>query len=97
PDPVVMTTNFHTRSLFGFNRPRLSNPEIDQMLDQAAAMTSDGARMDLYKKIQRSLLEAADAYPLVDQVTVVGTRKSVQGYRFNVVTFPILCDVSLEK
>ena len=35
--------------------------------------------------------------PLVDQVTIVGLRKEVQGYRFNVVTFPILYDVSLEK
>jgi peptide/nickel transport system substrate-binding protein len=97
PDPAIMTTNFHTKSLFGFNRPRLSNPEVDQMLDQAAAMTADGPRMELYKKIQRTLLEAADAYPLVDQVTIVGARKEVQGYRFNVVTFPILYDVSLEK
>ena len=32
PDPAIMTTNFHTKSLFGFNRPRLSNPEVDQML-----------------------------------------------------------------
>src|SRR5215468_96718 len=97
PDPAIMTTNFHTKSLFGFNRPRLSNPEIDQMLDQAAGMTAEGPRMELYKKIQRMLLEAADAYPLVDQVTIVGTRKDVQGYRFNVVTFPILYDVSLER
>ena len=92
-----MTTNFHTKSLFGFNRPRLSNPEIDQMLDQAAAMTAEGPRMELYKKIQRTLFEQADAYPLVDQVTIVGLRKDVKGYRFNVVTFPILYDVSLEK
>jgi hypothetical protein len=33
----------------------------------------------------------------VDQVTIVGLRKDVKGYRFNVVTFPILYDVSLEK
>ena len=97
PDPAIMTTNFHTKSLFGFNRPRLSNPEIDQMLDQAAAMTAEGPRMELYKKIQRTLFEMAAAYPLVDQVTIVGVRKEVKGYRFNVVTFPILYDVSLEK
>src|SRR6266581_2356641 len=97
PDPAIMTTNFHTKSLFGFNRPRLSNLEIDQMLDQAAAMTAEGPRMELYKKIQRTLFEMAAAYPLVDQVTIVGVRKEVKGYRFNVVTFPILYDVSLEK
>ena len=30
-------------------------------------------------------------------MTIVGLRKDVKGYRFNVVTFPILYDVSLEK
>src|SRR5256886_17213669 len=97
PDPAIMTTNFHTKSLFGFNRPRLSNPEIDQMLDQAAGMTAEGPRMELYRKIQRTLFEMAAAYPLVDQVTIVGARKEGKGYRLNVVTFPILYDVSLEK
>ena len=31
------------------------------------------------------------------KLTIVGLRKEVKGYRFNVVTFPILYDVSLEK
>jgi len=35
--------------------------------------------------------------PLVDQVTVVGVRKDVAGYAFNVVTFPVLYDVSLTR
>ena len=42
------------------------------MLDQAAAMTAEGPRMELYKKIQRHAGREADAYPLVDQVTIVG-------------------------
>jgi peptide/nickel transport system substrate-binding protein len=97
PDPSVLTTNFHTRSLFGFNRPRLSNPEIDAMLDQAAATNKEAPRMELYRKIQRALIEMAAAYPLVDQVTIVGVRKEVKDFRFNVVTFPVLYDVNLEK
>ena len=47
--------------------------------------------------LHADLFEMAAAYPLVDQVTIVGARKEVKGYRFNVVTFPILYDVSLEK
>jgi ABC-type transport system substrate-binding protein len=53
--------------------------------------------MDLYKKIQRALLELGAGIPLVDQVTVVGVRKDVQGYAFNVVTFPVLYDVNLVR
>src|SRR3989442_5231132 len=77
--------------------PRLSDPEIDKLLDQAAAMVEEGPRMELYKRIQRALLEIGAGIPLVDQVTVVGVRKEVFGYAFNVVTFPVLYDVSLTR
>jgi hypothetical protein len=35
--------------------------------------------------------------PLVDQVTIVGVRKEVRDYGFNVVTFPVLYDVNLAR
>ncbi|MGH7267262.1 MAG: ABC transporter substrate-binding protein [Candidatus Rokuibacteriota bacterium] len=97
PDPSILTTNFHTSRLQAFNPPRLSDPEVDKLLDQAAAMVEEGPRMDLYRKIQRVLLETGAGIPLVDQVTVVGVRKEVSGYAFNVVTFPVLYDVSLAR
>jgi peptide/nickel transport system substrate-binding protein len=97
PDPSILTTNFHTSRLQAFNPPRLSDAEVDKLLDQAAAMIDEGPRMELYKKIQRVLIETGAGIPLVDQVTVVGVRKEVRGYAFNVVTFPVLYDVSLAR
>jgi len=97
PDPSILTTNFHTSRLHAFNPARLSDPEIDRLLDQAAAMTDEAPRMDLYRKIQRALLETGAGIPLVDQVTVVGVRKEVRDYGFNVVTFPVLYDVNLAR
>ncbi len=97
PDPSILTTNFHTSRLHAFNPGRLSDPEIDKLLDQAAAMTDEGPRMELYRKIQRMLLETGAGIPLVDQVTIVGVRKEVRDYGFNVVTFPILYDVNLAR
>ncbi len=97
PDPSILTTNFHTSRLHAFNPARLSDPEIDRLLDQAAAMTDEAARMDLYRKIQRALLETGAGIPLVDQVTIVGVRKEVRDYGFNVVTFPVLYDVNLAR
>jgi len=97
PDPSILTTNFHTSRLHAFNPSRLSDPEIDKLLDQAAAMTDEAPRMDLYRKIQRALLETGAGIPLVDQVTVVGVRKEVRDYGFNVVTFPVLYDVNLAR
>lgn len=97
PDPSILTTNFHTSRLHAFNPARLSDPEIDKLLDQAAGMVDEGQRMALYKKIQRTLLEMGAGIPLVDQVTIVGVRKEVQAYGFNVVTFPVLYEVHLAK
>jgi peptide/nickel transport system substrate-binding protein len=97
PDPSILTTNFHTSRLQAFNPARLSSPEIDKQLDQAAAMTDDTARMELYRKIQRELLELGAGIPLVDQVTIVGVRKEVRDYGFNVVTFPVLYDVNIAR
>jgi peptide/nickel transport system substrate-binding protein len=97
PDPSILTTNFHTSRLQAFNPPRLSDPEVDKLLDQAAATVEEGPRMELYKKIQRVLLETGAGIPLVDQVTIVGVRKEVRDYGFNVVTFPVLHDVHLAR
>jgi peptide/nickel transport system substrate-binding protein len=97
PDPSILTTNFHTSRLASFNPARLSDPEVDKLLDQASAMIDEGARMEVYRRIQRLLLETGAGIPLVDQVTVVGVRKEVREYGFNVVTFPVLYDVHLAK
>jgi peptide/nickel transport system substrate-binding protein len=97
PDPSILTTNFHTNRLASFNPARLSDPEVDKLLDQASAMIEEGARMEGYRRIQRMLLEMGAGIPLVDQVTVVGVRKEVRDYGFNVVTFPVLYDVHLAK
>jgi hypothetical protein len=58
-------------------------------------MWNDTARMELYRKIQ--LLELGAGIPLVDQVTIVGARKEVRDYGFNVVTFPVLYDVNIVR
>ena len=97
PDPSILTTNFHTSRLQAFNPARLSDPEIDKLLDQAAATSEEGPRMELYRRIQRMLLEMGAGIPLVDQVTIVGVRKEVRDYAFNVVTFPVLHDVHLAR
>ncbi len=97
PDPAILTSNFHTSRLQAFNPPRLSDPEIDKLLDQAAGMIEERPRMELYKKVQRLLVESAAGIPLVDQVTIVGVRKEVRDYEFNVVTFSVLYDVNLVR
>jgi peptide/nickel transport system substrate-binding protein len=97
PDPSVLTTLFHSSQLKLFSRSRLNDPEVDKLLVQASATLEDGKRAELYKRIQKMLTDSAAGYPLVDQLTMVGVRKEVSGFRFSVVGFPLLYDVSVEK
>lgn len=96
-DPFILTNLFHSSRIGGWNFSRLNDPEVDKLLDQASAMVDEGARLELYKKIQRMIVERAACIPLVDQVTVVGMRKELKDYRFSMVTFPVLADVYLDK
>jgi peptide/nickel transport system substrate-binding protein len=97
PDPSILTTLFHSVGLTTFNKARLSDPELDKMLEQAATTIDERQRADLYRKLQRTLSDMVATIPLVNQVTIVGVRKNVQNYQFNIVTFPVLYDVYLEK
>lgn len=97
PDPSILTTLFHSAGLTTFNKARLSDPEMDKMLEQAATTVDERQRLELYRKLQRTLSDMVATVPIVNQVTIVGTRKELQNYQFNVVTFPVLYDVYLEK
>jgi len=92
-----MATAFAQEAIRIHELARLSDSEIDKLLDQASTMVDEGPRMELYRRLQRMLLEMGAGIGLVDQVTVVGVRKDVQGFAFNVVTFPVLYDVSLTR
>ena len=91
PDPLVLANLFHTNFIQSFNRAHLSNPTVDKLIDDALTVP-DAKRAELYKQVQDIVAEDADAIPLVDQVTLVGLKKEVKGYKFNAVTPPLLYD-----
>lgn len=92
PDPSILGTVFHSRSFQASNRSKYSNPEVDKLLDDALTV-ADPRRAELYKQVQEQVAKDAVAIPLVDQVTLVGMKKTANGYKFNAVTLPLLYDV----
>jgi hypothetical protein len=93
PDEVVRLGH---RTDKGVRRSAGGQPLALRLAAAASRVRSRGGpRMELYKKIQRMLVESGAGFGLVDQVTGVATRKEVQGFGFNVVMFPVLYDVSL--
>ena len=81
--PDIFRYVFHSRSVppAGANRGRYRNPEVDRLIEAAAAAEDLAERQRLYRRIQEHLLVDLPYVPLwyEDQVAVV--REDVTGYR----------------
>ena len=88
PDPhAILNTNFNGALAGhngGFNFAQYSNPKVDSLLNQAAALTDQAKRIELYKEAQK--LIGAD-YPVItvsNPASVVALSDKVVGYKYNV-------------
>src|SRR4029078_6537016 len=52
-DPDVLRTIFHSANVEAFNRAKYQVPEVDKLLEDAAATTYQDKRQDQYSKIQQ--------------------------------------------
>jgi peptide/nickel transport system substrate-binding protein len=68
-DPDVLRTIFYSKNIGAFNRGQYNNPEVDTMLEKAAASSDPEERKDLYAQVQKQVLEDAVVIPLVDTIT----------------------------
>ncbi len=78
-DPDVLRTIFHSANVDAFNRGRYQVPEVDRMLEDAAATTNTARRAQLYASIQQRVLADAVCVPLVDTITYNAKRAEVRG------------------
>jgi peptide/nickel transport system substrate-binding protein len=97
-DPDVLRTIFHSANVEAFNRARYQVPEVDKMLEDAAATTDSAKRTQLYAQIQQRVLKDAVVVPLVDTVTHNAKRAEVQGdYLDALASYVWLYDVQIKK
>ena len=82
-DPDVLRTIFYSKNKEAFNRARYDNPEVDKMLEDAAASSDPEARQPLYSQIQMKVLEDAVVIPLADSVTYNAKQKRLQGEKLD--------------
>lgn len=78
-DPDTLRTIFYSGNIGNFNVGKYDNPEMDQMLLDAAAASDPAVRQDLYSRIQLQLLDEAATIPLGDSVTYNGKRANLEG------------------
>ncbi len=97
-DPDVLRTIFHSSNINAFNRAQYQIPEVDRMLEQAAATTNKARRAQLYADIQQRVLKDAVVVPLVDSVTHDAKRTEVQGDHLDALaSYVWLYDVQIKK
>ena len=97
-DPDVLRTIFHSQNVNNFNRARYQVPEVDRMLEQAAATTNKVRRAAIYAQIQQRVLRDAVVVPLVDTLTYNAKRAEVQGDAIDALaSYVWLYDIQIKK
>ncbi|MBA3943873.1 MAG: ABC transporter substrate-binding protein [Herpetosiphonaceae bacterium] len=97
-DPDVMRTLFASANADAFNRAKYKVPEVDKMLDDAAATTDTAKRTQLYAQIQERVLKDTAVVPLVDTIVYNAKRAEVQGDSIDALaSYVWLYDVQIKK
>jgi peptide/nickel transport system substrate-binding protein len=78
-DPDVLRTIFYSKNIGAFNRAQYNVPEVDKMLEDAAASSVPEERQALYSQIQMRVLEEAVVIPLADSITYNAKQTRLQG------------------
>lgn len=78
-DPDVLRTIFYSKNIGAFNRAQYNVPEVDKMLEDAAASADPEVRQDLYSQIQMRVLQDAVVIPLADSIVYNAKQSNVQG------------------
>ena len=81
-----------------FNRAKYQVPEVDKMLEEAAATNDLAKRAELYAQIQQRVLKDAVVVPLVDTVVHNAKRAEVTGDVLDsLASYVWLYDVQIKK
>jgi oligopeptide transport system substrate-binding protein len=79
------------------NNGGYSNPALDALLDQAAVEQDQQKRFALYQQAEQMIVQDAAMLPLYFGRSYVVVKPYVQGYKLNLLGFPLLNKVSISK
>ncbi len=93
-DPDILRQFFHSQG--GSNWSKVSDPELDSWLEEAARTSDWSTRATLYSRVQLRVMDEAWVIPIRDYVNLNGVSNRVQGLRFDAQGwFPWLIDVTV--
>ncbi len=82
--PDALFFNYHSSQIpsykqAGANTARLTDPELDSLLEQARESNDSALRKTLYSQAQKRLIELVPAVPFYDNQSVIAFNNKVQG------------------
>jgi peptide/nickel transport system substrate-binding protein len=99
-DPHVPIFNMlHSGEVTGggqFNRTRIEDPKLDDLIDRARSSSDTEERKSLYSEIQKFVVENALILPLWDNSWITIAAPEVKGLRFDLEGRPLLYNVWVE-
>ncbi len=85
-DPIdYLYAMFHTsmQGEYGYNWAYYSNPQVDEILDTATTTPDVAKRTEMYKELQKILMEEAPSLYIFEWPYTMGMRKWVKGFVYN--------------
>ncbi len=96
PDPEdIVDIHFYSKSRL--NSTRLSDPELDALLEQARTEQDVDTRLSLYQQAEQSIIEQAAWVPLYHGRDHALVKPYVKGFEFPPMVIPRLRYVSIER
>jgi len=84
---VWLTPLFQTKS--ADNLTHYNSPTVDRLLEQAKTTVDDAARLDLYRKAQRAIVDDAPMVFLFHEIRVSAYSTRVVGLELNAQSYPV--------
>jgi peptide/nickel transport system substrate-binding protein len=78
PDADILYFFFHSSRLPSTNRVHYSNPQVDRLLEEGQSTVEPAKRLEVYKQLQRILLQEVPWVPLASPLSVNFHQPSIQ-------------------
>lgn len=80
-----------------FNRSRVNDPKVDDLIRKGSLETSTPRRMEIYTELQKHVMEQAYILPGYENVLTHIMGKQVQGFKADLLGRPYLIDTWIKK
>ena len=99
PDQVIPTM-FNSQQITGggqFNRTRIADPKLDELIAEAGRVSDEARRAELYSEVQRLAMENVWIIPIYDDVWFFMAKPEVQNVKVDRQGRPLLYVASFAK